>query len=151
MKLLGFLHVNIRCAPEDLPAIELFYEQVVGLRSGFRPNFSFPGLWLYAGKDPIVHVQARYPQGSLVRDGHNSSFDHVAWHVSGSRAFRERLQRLDIPFQEQHVRDAGYQFFLYDPVGTKHEFNFMDEEIHQAVQVGTELAGPSHGHQTTET
>ncbi len=143
MKFLGFLHINIRCAPEDLPAIQLFYEQVVGLKAGFRPNFSFPGLWLYEGENPIVHVQARYPGGSFVKDRHNASFDHVAWHVSGSSAFRERLKQLDIPFQEQHVEDAGYQFFLHDPVGTKHEFNFMDEDVAQAVAVGTELRGPA--------
>ena len=143
MKFLGFLHINIRCAPQDLPAIQAFYEQVVGLKVGFRPDFSFPGLWLYDGKDPIIHVQARYPSGSFQKDQHNASFDHVAWHVSGSSAFRQRLNQLGIAFQEQNVEDAGYQFFLYDPVGTKHEFNFMSEAVDQAVAVGTELQGPA--------
>ena len=35
----GFLHFNIRCAEEDLPAIEKFYGDVLDLKSGARPNF----------------------------------------------------------------------------------------------------------------
>lgn len=134
-----FLHVNIRCAPEDVPAIERFYSEVVGLTVGFRPNFSFPGTWLYAGDDPIIHVQARYPHGSFVKDQHNGSVDHVAWKTSGASRFRKHLVSLGIEFDEQNVPDAGYQVFLYDPVGTKLEFNFMDEQVEQAVALGTEI------------
>ncbi len=137
MKFEGFLHINVRCAPQDLPAIERFYSDVLGLKSGFRPNFNFPGLWLYDGADPIVHVQARYPQGSFVRDRHSASFDHIAWRASGAVEFRRHLKQLEIEFQEQNIEAAGYQVFLYDPVGTKLEFNFLDEHVPDAVPVGT--------------
>ncbi len=43
MKFEGFLHLNIRCSKEDLPAIEKFYGDVLGLKTGFRPNFKFGG------------------------------------------------------------------------------------------------------------
>lgn len=144
MKFEGFLHINIRCSPEDLPAIERFYDDVLGLKAGFRPNFAFEGLWLYDGADPIVHVQARYPQGSFVKDRHNASFDHIAWRVSGAVEFRKNLKKLAIDFQEQNIEAAGYQVFLNDPVGTKLEFNFLNEHVEDAVPVGTAMGGPTN-------
>jgi catechol 2,3-dioxygenase-like lactoylglutathione lyase family enzyme len=137
MKVHGFQHVNIRCSESDLPAIEKFYGDVLGLKKGYRPDFKFGGIWLYDGDDPIVHVSARFPEGSIVKDKHSGSVDHIAFRASGAAEFRERLKRLGIPFEEQNVENAGYQVFLYDPVGTKLEFNFMDEVVPDAVPLGT--------------
>ena len=137
MKFEGFLHLNIRCSESDLPAIEKFYEEVLGLKKGYRPDFMFNGIWLYDGKDPIVHVGARFPKGSFVRDKHNGSMDHIAWRASGAVDFRKRLKKLDIEFEEQNIENAGYQVFLYDPVGTKLEFNFLKEHVEDAVALGT--------------
>ena len=137
MKVEGFLHFNIRCSEADLPAIEKFYGEVLGLQKGYRPNFVGPGIWLYDGDDPILHVGARFAQGSFVKDTHNGSFDHIAFKASGAAAFRERLKRLGIAFEEQNIENAGYQVFLYDPVGTKLEFNFLNEAVKDAVPLGT--------------
>jgi extradiol dioxygenase family protein len=38
MKFGGFLHLNIRCSPEDIPTIEKFYGDVLGLKTGYRPD-----------------------------------------------------------------------------------------------------------------
>ena len=141
MKFEGFLHLNIRCSKSDLPAIERFYGDVLGLKKGFRPDFLFDGIWLYDGEDPIIHVGARYPEGSFVKDRHNGSVDHIAFKASGAADFRKRLTQLGIEFQEQNIRDAGYQVFLYDPVGTKLEFNFLDEQVPDAVPLGTRAKG----------
>ena len=123
MKFEGFLHLNIRCSPEDIPAIERFYGDVLGLKTGYRPNFKFGGIWLYDGDDPLIHVSARFPQGSIVKDKHNGSVDHIAFKASGAVDFRKHLKRLGIDFEEQNIKNAGYQVFLYDPVGTKLELN----------------------------
>ena len=137
MKFEGFLHFNIRCAEEDLPTVEQFYGEVLGLRKGYRPDFVAPGLWLYDGDEPILHVGARFPKGSFVRDKHNASFDHIAFKASGAAEFRKRLKRLGVEFEEQNIENAGYQVFLYDPVGTKLEFNFLNEQVEDAVPLGT--------------
>jgi catechol 2,3-dioxygenase-like lactoylglutathione lyase family enzyme len=137
MKIEGFLHFNIRCSEADLPAIEKFYGDVMGLKSGFRPNFQNAGLWLYDGDDPILHVGGRFPKGSFVKDAHNGSFDHIAFRTSGAVEFRKKLKRLGVEFEEQNIKDAGYQVFLYDPVGTKLEFNFVKENVPDAVPLGT--------------
>jgi hypothetical protein len=97
----------------------------------------FNGIWLYDGDDPIVHVGARFPKGSFVRDKHNGSMDHIAWRASGAVDFRRKLKKLGIEFEEQNIENAGYQVFLYDPVGTKLEFNFLNEHVEDAVPLGT--------------
>ena len=68
MKIEGFLHFNIRCSEADLPAIEKFYGDVMGLKKGPRPNFVGPGIWLYDGKEPILHVGARKDIRCVLRD-----------------------------------------------------------------------------------
>jgi len=138
MKFEGFLHLNIRCSQQDLPAIERFYGDVLGLKKGYRPEFMFGGMWLYDGDDPIIHVGARFPQGSFVKDKHNGTVDHIAFKASGAVEFRKRLKQLGIQFEEQNIRNAGYQVFLYDPVGTKLEFNFLNEHVEDAVPLGTQ-------------
>ena len=136
MKLNGILHVNIRCTPKDIPAIEKFYGEVLGMKSGARPNFATGGIWLYHGDLPIVHVSARFPEGSIARK-HNGSVDHIAFSATGAAEFRERVERLGIEHEVQNVPNAGFQIFLHDPVGTKLEFNFPNSEAPKSVASGT--------------
>ena len=70
MKFEGFLHLNIRCSMSDLPAIEKFYGDVLGLKTGYRPNFTFGGIWLYDGNDPIIHVGARDRKSTRLNSSH---------------------------------------------------------------------------------
>lgn len=136
MKLGSLQHVNIRCTLAGLPAIEKFYGEVLGLKTGYRPNFTNGGAWLYDGSHPVVHVSARFAEGSIAHQ-HNGSVDHIAFNANGAVEFRERLVRLGIEFEEQNVPTAGYQIFLLDPVGTKLEFNFPNKEAPQTIAAGT--------------
>ena len=136
MKLGSLQHINIRCTPAGLPAIEKFYGEVLGLKAGYRPNFTNGGAWLYDGNHPVVHVSARFAEGEIAHN-HNGSVDHIAFNASGAVEFRERLVRLGIDFEEQNVPTAGYQIFLLDPVGTKLEFNFSNAEAPQTIASGT--------------
>ena len=96
------------------------------------------GLWLYDGDNPILHVSGRFPEGSIAKnENHSGSFDHIAFKASGAADFRNRLKGLGITFQEQNIPKAGYQVFLHDPVGTKLEFNFLNEVVPDAVPSGT--------------
>ena len=47
-------HFNIRT--RDLDRLCEFYTQVLCLEVGDRPPFDSPGVWLYAGGHPILHV-----------------------------------------------------------------------------------------------
>jgi catechol 2,3-dioxygenase-like lactoylglutathione lyase family enzyme len=136
MKLGGLHHLNVRCAKSDLPAIEKFYTEVLGLKKGYRPDFNNEGIWLYDGDHAIVHVSARCPEGFL-RDTHTGSIDHIAFRATGAGTFRERVRGLGVAFEEQNVPNAGYQIFLRDPVGSVLEFNFPNEEAPGDITSGT--------------
>ena len=132
----GLLHLNIRCTKADLPKIEKFYSEVMGLTKGYRPDFKNEGLWLYAGDEPIIHVGARVAEGFL-SDKHNGSVDHFAFRMKGATEFREHLRGLGIAFEQQNVPEAGFQIFLKDPVGTVLEFNFPNSEAPADIASGT--------------
>ncbi|MBX9902748.1 MAG: hypothetical protein K2Y31_00225 [Burkholderiales bacterium] len=136
MKIDRIHHLNIRCAPGDLPAIEKFYGEVLGLKKGPRPNFPNPGIWLYLDDHPLVHVSARCVEGFL-QDKHHGSVDHIAFQTHGAAEFRTRLDRMGMAYEQQNVADAGYQIFMRDPVGTMLEFNFPNNEAPDAVASGT--------------
>ncbi len=132
----GLHHFNISCSAAELPAIEKFYGDVLGLRVGYRPAFPNAGLWLYHGNHPVVHVAVRF------RDGWNhdiprGGFDHIAFNMTGAAEERERLQRLGYKFEQQNVPEAGFQLFLADPVGNKVELNFPGSEAPAEVVSGT--------------
>ena len=131
----GLLHFNIRCTQADLPKIEKFYGEVMGLKTGYRPNFGNDGLWLYADDEPILHVGARAPENFL-SDKHNASFDHMAFRMTGAAEFRDHVRKLGVTFEEQNVPEAGYQIFLKDPVGTVLEFNFPNAEAPKDIAKG---------------
>ena len=136
MKLKGVHHLNIRCAVSDLPAIEKFYSEVMGLRKGDRPNFPNPGIWLWLDNHPLVHVSARCPDGFL-QEKHHGSVDHIAFDITGATEFRDRVKKLGIKFEQQNVPGAGFQIFLRDPVGTTLEFNFPNDEAPEDIAKGT--------------
>ncbi len=109
------------CA-RDLNASIDFYESVLGLKRGKRPNFNFPGAWLYAGAAPIVHLVGDRAKDQPGTTGH---LDHIAFLCRDLPAFRERLKQLGQIFDERRVPDqAIIQLFLIDPDGIKVELNF---------------------------
>jgi catechol 2,3-dioxygenase-like lactoylglutathione lyase family enzyme len=140
MDIAGMAHVTLLCSPAQLAGVEDFYRQLLGLTSGARPSFDFPGTWLYAGTEPIVHLAAvlqdAVTPASAVGSSSRSSvpggalstgpIDHVAFRVKGTvSASREQLDRRGIPFTEAPVPDFPlYQLFFNDPLGVKIELNF---------------------------
>ncbi len=45
----------------DIDATKNFYVGILGLKEGYRPPLGFPGTWLYAGAQPVLHVVAGRP------------------------------------------------------------------------------------------
>ncbi|MEO8134700.1 MAG: VOC family protein [Betaproteobacteria bacterium] len=128
-------HYNIRLRPSDLPAVRDFYVNALGLTEGPRPNFTFPGYWLYGGAEAaILHLAATLPESAepLSADKPTGQFDHISLKASGMAEARVRLQEFGIPFDERPV--VGWrlmQLFLTDPAGLKVELTFdMEREAH---------------------
>lgn len=128
-------HYNIRLRPSDLEAVRDFYVDAIGLTEGPRPNFSFPGYWLYGGAEAaILHLAATLPESSerISTTKPTGQFDHVSLKATGLASARERLTKLGVPFDERPV--VGWrlaQIFLTDPAGLKLELTFdLEREAH---------------------
>lgn len=135
-------HFSVRTT--DMEASRRFYVDVMGFKEGFRPPFSFPGLWLYIGGDEsdygVVHIigvdrnessgLADY-LGERAEDVLNGSgaLDHVAFFASDLPEMRRRLKATDRPYRERTVPGLGlHQIFVEDPSGITIELNFPAEE-----------------------
>jgi catechol 2,3-dioxygenase-like lactoylglutathione lyase family enzyme len=136
-------HYSIRTA--DLDESRRFYVDALGLAVGPRPEFPFPGLWLYAGDtsvwaNAVVHligVDERDPQGlrgylgerdAAVGRG-TGALDHVAFFATGLVERRAVLARLRLPVRERTVPGLGlHQLFVEDPDGVVVELNFPASE-----------------------
>ena len=47
---------------DDIAKAKAFYADVLGLENGERPNFSFPGAWMYSDGRAVVQVTERRRQ-----------------------------------------------------------------------------------------
>ncbi len=123
---LGLHHFTIRCSSAELASLRDFYCNVLGMTEGPRPNFDFPGHWLYVGGVGLLHLAAILPdQPSRIVESCMSGFDHVS--LAGARldAARKLLSDRGIAFEELPVPGWPlWQIFLRDPVGSKIELTF---------------------------
>lgn len=127
-------HCAIRTA--KLEETKDFYTDALGLSIGDRPDFPFPGYWLYLGDTPVVHlvgIDPDDPQGLIDTLGEvdidslegTGSFDHVAFTAGDAPELLDRLRRLGVPFRERQVPDLDlFQIFLEDPNGVTIEVNY---------------------------
>ena len=117
-------HVNIRCRPEDLPAMRRFWGEVVGLEEGARPNFDFPGIWFWVDGGAVVHIAARQKDGTPLPTDHGA-FGAQRDMAEGLEATRARLRELGVEWREAPVPGFPlHQIFLHDPTGIMVELTF---------------------------
>jgi len=120
MSVQGMNHFTV--LSDDLEVTKNFYCDLLGLEPGPRPNFQFPGWWLYAGDHPVLHVSVRHVASTK---GGTGSFDHIALRATGLTEMRALLERRGIPFEEQRVDDnTVHQIFFHDPNGLRVELDY---------------------------
>ncbi len=115
-------HFTVRCRPQELEELRDFYVGVLGLVDGARPDFPFPGHWLYSEGRPIVHLAAVLDTRPVRETG---PLDHIAF--SGRRLDEtvRRLKEQEIPFDERPVPGFPlHQVFFSDPQGLEIELTF---------------------------
>lgn len=129
-------HCSIRTA--QLEQTRIFYVDVLGLTVGPRPDFPFPGVWLYRGEQAVVHVIGIDPDdASGLQDylgdrgadasGGTGTIDHIAFTATNIAEMRARLTAASVEFREREVpRMALRQIFVVDPNGVTLELNYAD-------------------------
>ncbi|MGB0570473.1 MAG: VOC family protein [Alphaproteobacteria bacterium] len=123
-----------------------FYVDLLGMIDGDRPDFDFPGNWLYVDGKPVVHlvgVDPEDPSGlieylggdidaaTLDGSGGFGAFDHVAFRAKDPEKLMARLEKQGVRFRERKVPDLDlFQIFIEDPNGITVELNyFADEQV----------------------
>lgn len=110
---------------KDVAGTEAFYAEMLGLRSGYRPPISRPGVWLYAEDTPILHVidpvqMPKEPAGVL---------DHMAFNATGLEDVVGKLKKRGIDYVLYQQGETGtWQMFFLDVNGAKVELNFEKDE-----------------------
>jgi catechol 2,3-dioxygenase-like lactoylglutathione lyase family enzyme len=115
-------HFNIRT--RQLADTVHFYEDVMGLEKGPRPNFAFPGAWMYSEGKAVVHIvdisktdEQQKPDSGVVH--------HVAFVSRGFDGMKQRLQSQGFPFDARQVPGGElWQIFVNDPNGVMIELNY---------------------------
>jgi catechol 2,3-dioxygenase-like lactoylglutathione lyase family enzyme len=117
-------HVNVRTA--NLQTLVRFYTEALGLENGERPPLGFPGAWMYAGEQAVIHLvgveQQPQPEGGL-------RLEHFAFSASGLREFLARLQQQGIDFKQSRQAGTGNVVInVKDPDGNRLHIDFPAAE-----------------------
>jgi catechol 2,3-dioxygenase-like lactoylglutathione lyase family enzyme len=115
-------HFNIRT--RKLADTVRFYEDILGLEKGARPNFAFPGAWMYSEGKPVVHLvdisrtdEPQKPDSGVVH--------HVAFLSRGFADMQQRLKSKGMQFDSRQVPGGDlWQIFVNDPNGVMIELNY---------------------------
>lgn len=124
-------HVNI--FTEKLDETVRFYEHVLGLHKGPRPEVGVPGAWIYCGDQAILHLVEAKPRA----DG-TGVVDHVALAAEDIEGIIARAEDEKLKYRLQDIPDFKIrQMFLHDPNGVKVELNFRAAaDLAAPVEVG---------------
>ena len=122
MQLQNFDHVNI--LTNNLDAMSVWYQQVLGLKLGKRPNFPVGGAWLYLGDTAIVHLVQTEAEPQAI----DPKLEHFALRATGKIAFLADLDARGIAAGLAEVPGFGItQVNIHDPDGNHIHIDFYDE------------------------
>lgn len=118
-------HVNLRTA--DLERMVAWCGAVLGMEPGPRPGFSFPGAWLYADGQPVIHlVGVDRPRTA---DPEDLRLEHFALSAEGLGAILDRLKEAGETYRLNRIEDFGIvQVNLWDPDGNHIHVDFAASE-----------------------
>ena len=115
-------HFNIRT--RKLADTVRFYEEILGLENGDRPNFAFPGAWMYSEGKPVVHLVDISPTAEQQKPD-SGVVHHVAFVSQGFDGMRQRLKSKGMPYDARQVPGGDlWQIFVNDPNGVMIELNY---------------------------
>ena len=114
-------HVNVRTANVD--GMVEWYGRMLGMRTGRRPGFSFPGAWLYAGDQPVIHLVGRDARPGA-EDG-DLRLEHFAIAATGLAELVARAKEAGERHDVRRVPNFPIvQVNLWDPDGNHIHIDF---------------------------
>ena len=117
-------HVNLRT--HRLDEMTAWYARVLEMPSGPRPDFPFPGAWLYADGLPTVHLNGC---DHVAVQSSDLALEHFAFKAHGLKPFIERLTRIGERFEVAFVPGAPVlQINVWDPDGNHIHIDFAAAE-----------------------
>lgn len=125
MAIQGMNHFTI--LTDDVAVTRDFYCELLDLKVGWRPNFNFPGLWLYDDKTAILHVIG----GKSRADMRPGVIDHMAFSASDLGGTAARLTQRGIKYDLRRLAnsaDGQWQLFCFDPNNARVELDFDASE-----------------------
>ena len=124
-------HATLRTS--DLEGTRNFLEAVLDLTPGYRPAFPFPGYWLYADGEPIVHIIPG--RGGRV-DRSGETIDHVGFRLSGYDRYRDKLTVLGVRYSLMDLTELDERrIFIRTPTGVLLELVFRGEPASTAYPI----------------
>lgn len=115
-------HINLRTA--NLPAMTAWYQEILGLTLGPRPNFSFGGAWLYAGEVAVVHLVEVGEQPGMAGE---LQLEHFALTATDKAGFLAKLDAKSVPYRLNEIADFGItQVNIHDPDGNHMHVDFRE-------------------------
>ena len=118
-----------------------FYVNILGMVDGDRPDFTFPGAWLYVDGVAVVHVigvDSEDSSGLLLHLGSemdvdavtgSGALDHIAFRAKDPELVMLRLKEYGHEYRERKVPNMDlFQVFVEDPNGITIELNYWGEE-----------------------
>ena len=116
-------HVNVRTS--NLEEMIKWYVEVLNMVNGDRPDFGFPGAWLYVGDTPAVHLVKVTEEPKSIEP----KIEHFAFAATGIKEFLAKLDDRDIPYSLATVRNLPIvQVNVSDPDDNHIHIDFPIEE-----------------------
>ena len=119
-------HVNIRTTRLDI--MTDWYTNVLGMHSGGRPDFPFPGAWMYAGDVAAVHLVGIDDKSGIGSEV-DLKLEHFAFSATGGAKFEAKLQEMSVQYRRADIPEIGlYQINLWDADGNHIHLDFPADD-----------------------
>ncbi len=115
-------HFNVKTTKLDETV--QFYDNVLGLKPGDRPNFAFPGAWIYSEGRAVLHLIDISGTDEAAKPD-TGNIDHIAFVSRGFEAMKTHLAGGGHEFEAREVPGSSLlQIFVRDPNGVLLELNY---------------------------
>jgi len=116
-------HVNIRTTRLDV--MTDWYTQVLGLHTGFRPEFPFPGVWLYTPDDVVVVHLVGITGDESIGSEAELKLEHFSLSAIDGEGFEDSLRVSGETYRRSELPELSLELFnLWDPDGNHIHVDF---------------------------